>query len=110
MFTFGTLDGEIEGFQQAAAKGKEENQRITDMKDSIGDETFDMINDQLAGMNRKGMEKQRVENRDGSEEAIIARAQPFAIDKYAVSIDNFRIFAKDTGYTTEAEKFQWSFV
>jgi formylglycine-generating enzyme required for sulfatase activity len=56
------------------------------------------------------MEKQRVENRDGSEEAIIARTQPFAMDKYAVTIDNFRIFAKDTGYTTEAEKFQWSFV
>jgi hypothetical protein len=52
MFTFGTLDGEIEGFQEAAAKGKEENQRITDMEDSIGAETFEMINEQLAGMNR----------------------------------------------------------
>jgi len=110
MFTFGTLDGEIEGFREAAAKGKDENQRIDDMKDSIGGETFDMINEQLAGMNRKGMERQRVENRDGSEEAIIARAQPFAVDKYAVTVDAFRKFVKDTGYTTEAEKFQWSFV
>eukprot|EP00729_Bicosta_minor_P012921 gene12921-13084_t len=47
MFTFGTLDGDIEGFQEAAAKGKDENQRIDDMKDSIGGETFDMINEQL---------------------------------------------------------------
>jgi hypothetical protein len=86
LFTFGTLDGEIEGFQQAAAKGKDENNRIEDMKDSIGDETFSLINDQLSGMGRKGMEKQRVENMDGSEEAIITRTQPFAIDKTAVSL------------------------
>eukprot|EP00037_Helgoeca_nana_P002858 m.36660 g.36660 ORF g.36660 m.36660 type:complete len:376 (-) comp12879_c0_seq1:251-1378(-) len=109
-FTFGTLDNEIEGWKEAAEKGKEENQRIQDMQDSIGDETFEMINEQLAGMNRQGMEKQRVENRDGSTEAVIARAEPFAIDKTTVSIDQFRKFAKDTGYKTEAETFQWSFV
>lgn len=34
-------------------KGKEENARVEDMKDSIGDETFSMINDQLSGMGRK---------------------------------------------------------
>jgi formylglycine-generating enzyme required for sulfatase activity len=41
---------------------------------------------------------------------VIARAEPFAIDKTTVSIDQFRKFAKDTGYKTEAETFQWSFV
>ena len=51
MFTFGTLDGDIEGFREAAAKGKDENQRIDDMKDSIGGETFDMINEQLVSRN-----------------------------------------------------------
>eukprot|EP00035_Acanthoeca_spectabilis_P007590 m.138699 g.138699 ORF g.138699 m.138699 type:complete len:377 (+) comp14005_c0_seq1:3220-4350(+) len=110
LFTFGTLDNEIEGWKEAAQKGKEENQRIEDMKDSIGEETFDMINEQLAGMNRQGMEKQRVENRDGSTEAVISRVDPFAIDKTTVTIEQFRKFAKDTGYKTEAETFQWSFV
>lgn len=51
-----------------------------------------------------------MENHDGSTEAVIARVEPFAIDKTTVSIDQFRKFAKDTGYKTEAETFQWSFV
>ena len=83
---------------------------MDDMKESIGDETFDMINEQLGGMGRKGMETQRTENRDGSEEAIMAKANPFAIDRTAVTVDEFRLFVKDTGFITEAEKFQWSFV
>lgn len=48
-------------------------------------------------MNRKGMETQRVENRDGSQEAVISRVEPFAIDKTVVTIDMFRKFVKDTG-------------
>lgn len=51
-----------------------------------------------------------MENRDGSTEAVISRVDPFAIDKTTVTIDQFRKFAKDTGYKTEAETFQWSFV
>ena len=39
----------------------------------------------------------QVENRDGSTEAVISRVEPFAIDKTTVSVDQFRIFAKDTG-------------
>jgi len=109
-FTFGTLDTDVEGWREAVRKGKEENARVDDMKESIGDETFDMINEQLGGMGRKGMETQRTENRDGSEEAIMAKANPFAIDRTAVTVDEFRLFVKDTGFITEAEKFQWSFV
>eukprot|EP00039_Didymoeca_costata_P013471 m.205319 g.205319 ORF g.205319 m.205319 type:complete len:376 (+) comp15784_c0_seq1:232-1359(+) len=110
MFTFGTLDTDVEGWREAVIKGKEENQRLDDMKDSVGEETFDLINQQLSGMGRKGMEKQRVENRDGSVEAVIAKTDPFAIDRTTVTVDMFRKFVKDTGYITEAEKFQWAFV
>jgi len=109
-FTFGTLDTEVEGWRDRVKQGKEENQKVEDMIDSVGTETFDLINEQLAGMNRKGMEKQRVENRDGSQEAVISRVVPFAIDKTTVTVDMFRKFVKDTGYQTEAETFQWSFV
>ena len=55
MFTFGTLDTEVEGWREAVTKGKEENQRIDDMKDSIGDETFEMINEQLASMGARAV-------------------------------------------------------
>lgn len=54
-FTFGTLDTDVEGWREYAEKGKEENQRIEDMKDSVGAETFDMINEQLAGYVATGL-------------------------------------------------------
>lgn len=109
-FTFGTLDTEVEGWRDRVKQGKEENAKVEDMIDSVGDETFNLINEQLSSMGRKGMEKTRVENRDGSEEAVIARVKPFAIDKTTVTVDMFRKFVKDTGYQTEAETFGWSFV
>lgn len=56
------------------------------------------------------MERQRIQNKDGSEEAVIARTEPFAIDKFAVPNTNFRKFIKETGYVTDAEKYGWSFV
>lgn len=34
----------------------------------------------------------------------------FLLDKYPVSNDDFRAFVRSTKYTTEAEKFGWSFV
>ena len=37
-----------------------------------------------------------------AENIISTRTQPFAIDKTAVSVDQFRKFVKDTGYSTEA--------
>eukprot|EP00040_Diaphanoeca_grandis_P005579 m.33522 g.33522 ORF g.33522 m.33522 type:complete len:381 (+) comp16832_c0_seq1:87-1229(+) len=109
-FTFGTLDTEVEGWRDHLKQGKQENAKVEDMKDSVGEETFDLINEQLSGMGRKGMETQRVENRDGSTEAVFANVAPFAIDKTVVNVGMFRKFVKDTGYVTEAETFQWSFV
>lgn len=35
---------------------------------------------------------------------------PFWIDAHAVSNEEFGVFVDDTGYTTEAERFGWSFV
>ncbi len=35
---------------------------------------------------------------------------PFYIDPYAVSNDEFTSFVQETGYVTEAEKYGWSFV
>ncbi|CAN0036066.1 unnamed protein product, partial [Laminaria digitata] len=34
----------------------------------------------------------------------------YGIDKHAVTNDQFEAFVKATGYVTEAEKFEWSFV
>lgn len=34
----------------------------------------------------------------------------YGIDKHAVTNDQFAAFVKATGYVTEAEKFEWSFV
>ena len=38
----------------------------------------------MANICPQGMEKQRVENRDGSEEAIMAKTNPFAIVGYTL--------------------------
>ncbi|MFK5603951.1 formylglycine-generating enzyme family protein [Haloferax volcanii] len=47
---------------------------------------------------------------DGEGPAREVTVSPFAIDKYAVTNAEFLQFVRDTGYTTEAERFGWSFV
>jgi hypothetical protein len=64
-----------------ADKVETENKRVEDMKEQIGDETFDLINMQLTGMGRAGMEKGTAHTRDGGLAADVAKIKPFAIDK-----------------------------
>lgn len=40
---------------------------------------------------------------------VFAR-RPFAIDKTAVTVEQFSRFLKATGHVTDAEKYKWSFV
>ena len=109
-FTFGSLDVDEDGFQEYAEKVDTENKRVEDMKEQIGDETFDLINMQLTGMGRQGMEKGTANTRDGGLAADVAKCKPFALDKTTVTNTQFRHFIRDTKYKTEAEVFGWSFV
>ncbi|MEQ6248587.1 formylglycine-generating enzyme family protein [Sulfitobacter sp. HNIBRBA3233] len=47
---------------------------------------------------------------DGEYPARKTRLRPFAIDSCAVTAARFARFIDDTGYTTDAESFGWSFV
>ena len=47
---------------------------------------------------------------DGEGPAREVTVDPFYIDKYAVMNAEFMKFVKDTGYTTDAERYGWSFV
>lgn len=47
---------------------------------------------------------------DGEGPAREVSLSPFRIGKYAVTNRQFDAFVQSTGYTTEAERFEWSFV
>lgn len=47
---------------------------------------------------------------DGEGPARMVRVDPFYMDAFAVSNEQFTAFAAETGYITEAENFGWSFV
>jgi formylglycine-generating enzyme required for sulfatase activity len=47
---------------------------------------------------------------DGEGPAREVAVDPFYIDKFAVTNAQFAAFVKETGYTTDAEQFGWSFV
>ena len=47
---------------------------------------------------------------DGEGPAREVTVDPFAIDKYAVTNAEFLEFVRETGYTTDAERYGWSFV
>jgi formylglycine-generating enzyme required for sulfatase activity len=47
---------------------------------------------------------------DGEGPVRQVRVDPFYIDKYPVTNEQFAEFAADTGYLTDAERFGWSFV
>ncbi|MBB6675181.1 formylglycine-generating enzyme family protein [Cohnella nanjingensis] len=47
---------------------------------------------------------------DGEGPARTVRVDPFRISAYAVTNAQFKAFADETGYVTEAERFGWSFV
>lgn len=47
---------------------------------------------------------------DGENPLRRTRLQPFRLAKTAVTNAQFRVFAENTGYVTEAEKIGWSFV
>ncbi|XP_072834453.2 inactive C-alpha-formylglycine-generating enzyme 2 isoform X1 [Pogona vitticeps] len=44
------------------------------------------------------------------EDSPVSRVEPFLIDRYPVTNRDFREFVRDQKYTTEAERFGWSFV
>src|SRR5579875_3123185 len=47
---------------------------------------------------------------DGEGPVRKVTVSPFAIDRYAVTNEDFAVFVDATGYRTEAERFGWSFV
>jgi formylglycine-generating enzyme required for sulfatase activity len=47
---------------------------------------------------------------DGEGPAREVTVDPFAVDKFAVTNAQFLEFVRETGYTTDAERFGWSFV
>jgi formylglycine-generating enzyme required for sulfatase activity len=115
-FMFGSQEYESDGFQAALKKAKEEKFREEDMKDEVGDETYDLIQEQLnAHRKSKGKdplekEKKLPQTRDGGGEPDIDFVDPFGIEATTVSVNQFRRFVRDTKYATEAEAFGWSFV
>jgi formylglycine-generating enzyme required for sulfatase activity len=47
---------------------------------------------------------------DGESPARRVRVSPFALDATAVTNEQFAAFVDDSGYVTEAERYEWSFV
>ena len=47
---------------------------------------------------------------DGESPVRTVTLDPFLLDRYPVTNDDFRLFVRQTGYQTEAERFGWSFV
>ncbi len=47
---------------------------------------------------------------DGEGPVRKTTVSPFAIGRYAVTVDEFARFVRKTGYVTESERFGWSFV
>lgn len=65
----------------------------------LGGETFSMGTDSNVGFSA-----------DGEGPARDVAIDPFYIDQFAVTNAEFLQFVRDTGYTTDAERFGWSFV
>ena len=83
----------------------EEGEKISDLKESLGDEVFSAI----AGAT--GLEKRPSSlSKDGALAARHVKVDKFWMDATAVSNDDFKKFSRTTKYVTEAEKYRWSFV
>ena len=65
----------------------------------VGGESFRMGTDEDVGFPEDG---------EGPERAV--RVDPFYVDRYAVTNAQFAEFVRETGYTTDAERYGWSFV
>jgi len=109
-FMFGSEDYYDEKFLQARQNREKENQRIREMKDQVGAETFDLIQKGLQEHDKEPMAEHPTHTRDGGAEPDAVHVKTFRIDPTAVSIRQFRRFVKLTKFKTEAEKFGWSFV
>ena len=101
-----------DSFLDAKRRADRENQRMREMRDQVGDETFEMIQQQISERTGKPMrtDEIRVSTRDGGDEPDMFYVHTFLIDRTAVSVRQFRHFIKKTKYKTDAETFQWSFV
>jgi formylglycine-generating enzyme required for sulfatase activity len=62
------------------------------------------------GTFRMGTDSEEGFSQDGEGPAREVSVDPFYISKYAVTNAEFLEFVQETGYTTDAEKFGWSFV
>jgi len=102
---------EDDEYARVRAKIERENSRVQEMIDQVGEETFNMIQEQLKQANRETMQMREIPRpRDGGDEQDVAHVKDFRIDATAVTVRQFRRFVKMTRYKTEAETFGWSFV
>ncbi|MGQ4556303.1 SUMF1/EgtB/PvdO family nonheme iron enzyme [Halobellus sp. GM3] len=83
---------------RSTSAGTTEEKR-TDRMVRLGGESFVMGTDDDVGFAE-----------DGEGPARTVSVDPFFIDRYAVTNAEFLQFVKDTGYSTDAERFGWSFV
>ena len=101
-----------DAFLDAKKRAERENRRMREMRESVGDEAFEMIQQSLSERSGQPMrtEEIRVSTRDGGKEPDTIYVRSFLIDRTAVSVRQFRNFVKESKYKTDAEKFKWSFV
>jgi formylglycine-generating enzyme required for sulfatase activity len=92
-------DGERErGAQFATAPADADDERTARMV-RVGGETFTMGTDSDVGFPQ-----------DGEGPTREVSVDPFYVDRHAVTNAEFLAFVRDTGYTTDAERYGWSFV
>ena len=109
-FTLGTNAHEDERFQAAMRQYEAQKKQDDQLREQVGQETYEAIQEQLAGMGRKSGPPKKPMPLDGGLEADVAKVRPYQIDSTAVTITDFRRFVKETKYKTEAEMYGWSFV
>lgn len=92
-----TDDTTISKPESTTARGTNDDR--TDRMVRLGNDTFSMGTDSDVGFPE-----------DGEGPAREVSLDSFYIDKFAVTNIEFLDFVRDTGYTTDAERFGWSFV
>ena len=82
---------------------------VTSINRSCGDgDSYSAVAALSGGKFRMGTDSADL-NR-GELPASTVKVDPFVIDKFPVTNENFRKFVRETKFKTEAEKYEWSFV